>query len=84
MTSNTNDSHQSPPSQHTVSNEKPSESVNLCQGWKNHGFGRFTNFTNILSLPNLHRVQKKSNIFIFTIYFSQFLDNFYETFSEYP
>ena len=32
----------------------------------------------------LHRVQKKSNIFIFTIYFSQFLDEFYETFSEYP
>jgi len=33
---------------------------------------------------NLHRVQKKSNIFIFTIYFSQFVDKFYETFSEYP
>jgi len=33
---------------------------------------------------NIHRVQKKSNIFIFTIYFSQFLGKFYETFSEYP
>ena len=32
----------------------------------------------------LHRVQKKSNIFIFTIYFSQFLDKFCETFSVYP
>jgi len=32
----------------------------------------------------IHRVQKKSNIFIFTIYFSQFLGKFYETFSEYP
>ena len=32
----------------------------------------------------VHRVQKKSNIFIFIIYFSQFLDKFYETFSEYP
>ena len=31
----------------------------------------------------IHRVQKKSNIFIFTIYFSQFLGKFYETFSEY-
>jgi len=27
---------------------------------------------------------EKSNIFIFTIYFSQFLGKFYETFSEYP
>jgi len=27
--------------------------------------------------------RKKSNIFIFTIYFSQFLGKFYETFSEY-
>ena len=33
---------------------------------------------------NIHRVQKKSNIFIFTIYFSQFLGKFYETFSKYP
>jgi len=33
---------------------------------------------------HLHRVQKKSNIFIFTIYFSQFLGKFYETYSEYP
>jgi len=31
----------------------------------------------------IHRFQKKSNIFIFTIYFSQFLGKFYETFREY-
>ena len=62
--------------------QKQIDELNACWNGVCGNIFRYSHTESVNEI--IHRVQKKSNIFIFTIYFSQFLGKFYETFSEYP